>query len=84
MEFKVLITLYFPEIEQKYELYIPINKTINQVIELIKQVVDDSAPSLNLKTKSFRIANRRNNNIYHSTDVVRNTDIRNGTELILF
>lgn len=84
MDYKVLITLYFPEIEQSYELYIPINKTINQVIELIKQVVDDGASSLNLKNKAYRLANRRNNSIYHSNDIVRNTDIRNGSELILF
>ena len=84
MDYKVLINLYVPEIEQSYELYIPINKTVNQVLELLKQVVDDNAPALNLKSKAFRICNRRNNNIYHNNEVIRNTDIRNGTELVMF
>ena len=32
MEYKVLIRIYVPEIEENYEIYIPINKTVYQTI----------------------------------------------------
>ena len=39
MEYKVLIRLYIPEIEQNYEIYIPINKTISQVLVMLNKLV---------------------------------------------
>ena len=39
MDYKVLIRLYVPEIEQNYEVYIPINKTISQVLILLNKLV---------------------------------------------
>lgn len=84
MEYKVLIKLYIPEVERDFELYIPINKTVYQVLELIMQVIEDLVPGVNLKDKNLNLCNRRSNNLYKKDLVIRNTDIRNGTELVLF
>ena len=40
MEYKVLIKLFVPEIEETYELYIPINKTIGELSVLLTQAVN--------------------------------------------
>ena len=39
MEYKVLIKLFVPEIEEAYEAYIPINKTVGQVSVLLNHMV---------------------------------------------
>ena len=32
MQYKILVQFHIPEIEEEYEAYIPINKTIGEVI----------------------------------------------------
>ena len=41
MEYKVLIRLYVPEIEEEYEMYIPINKHIIEITDLLCKLVND-------------------------------------------
>lgn len=83
MEYKVLIKLYVPEIEQNFEMYIPINRTIVQVLVLINKVVSDASTNLYPIKTSLTLINRRTGTIYKNEEIVRNTDIKNGSELII-
>lgn len=83
MEYKVLIKLYVPEIEQSYEVYIPINKTISQVIVLLNKLVSNvSGESYPIK-QNLKLYNRRTFEHYNIESVIRNTNIKNGTELVM-
>ena len=83
MEYKVLIKLYVPEIEQSYEVYIPINKTISQVLILLNKLVCNvSGESYPIK-KNLKMYNRRTFEEYKLESIIRNTDIKNGTELVI-
>ena len=84
MEYKVLIKLYVPEIEQKYEMFIPVNKTIEQIIELLNNIVNENTFGIYPIKNNLNLCNRRNGKIYKYFDIIRNTDIRNGTELVLY
>ena len=83
MNYCVLVTIYVPIIEQKYDMYIPINRTINQVVSLTLELVD----IISMKTYSIKktaiLYNRRTGEIYNQDDIVRNTNIRNSTELVI-
>ena len=83
MEYKVLIRLYVPQIEEIYEMYIPINKTIGEVSELLCNLIFDLS-KVYPKRKNARLCNRRTGIIYERNFVIRQTDIRNGSELIIF
>lgn len=84
MEYKVLIKLYLPEIEQDYELYIPVNKTISEVKEMLITAINNITNGLYPIKNNFELFDRRSNIIYNNSDVVRNTNIRNGSELVMF
>lgn len=84
MEYKVLIKLFVPEIEQSYEMYIPVNRTIGQVIELMNKVVNDLSMGVFPIKAGLNLMNRRENIIYDYKSLIRETDIRNGSELIIF
>lgn len=84
MEYKVLIKLYVPEIEKDYELYIPVNKTVSQVALLLNKVVNDLSFDIYPIKKSVTIMNRRTNDVYDNSKTIRDTNIKNGTELIIF
>ena len=80
---KILIRLYVPSIEETYDLKIPINKKVSEIIVLLIKAIDEirdgsykpeQIPCLySLLTEERIDANLK----------VRDTSIRNGTELIL-
>ncbi len=80
---KVLVCVYVPLIEQKFDLFIPINRKIG----LIKKLIVSSI--IELTNHSYRIngpiklSNKKTNHVYDDDDFIVNTDIRNGTKLVL-
>ncbi|MGN1269150.1 MAG: hypothetical protein ACI4U0_06660 [Candidatus Aphodocola sp.] len=84
MDYKILIKLFLPELEQSFEMYIPVNRTIGQVIELMNKVVNDITLNVYPIKEGLQLMNRRNNTFYEYNDLIRNTNIRNGTELVMF
>ena len=83
MEYRVLIRLLVPEIEEEYEIYIPINKTVGEIVKSINQLTNSmSAGVLPVKDEIYLI-NRYTGVCYPGDAVIRDTDIRNGTELVM-
>jgi len=83
MEYKILIRLYVPEIEQDYEIYIPINKTVSQVSVLLNNLINNISGNVYPTKKKIKIYNRRTLEEYNPKEVIRNTNIKNGTELVI-
>ena len=83
MEYKVLIKLYVPEIEKNYEMYIPINKTVSQVNTLINRLINNITNGVYPIKNKVYLYNRKTSELYSDSIAIRNTDIRNGTELVL-
>lgn len=84
MEYKVLIKLFVPQIEQCYEMYIPVNRTVGQVIELMNKVVNDISGGIFPVKDGLNLMNRRDNVIYDYGQLIRETNIRNGSELVMY
>lgn len=80
---KVLIKLYVPLIEKKYELWIPINKRIYNIIALIVKAINElNDYEYQINTMPL-LYNRKTAKEYNVNSIIKETDIRNGTELIL-
>lgn len=84
MEYKVLIKLIVPEIGEEYELLIPVNRTIKFVSNLLNKFITNVTNGAYPEREVIHLSNRRTGALYNLTDYVRKTDIRNGTELILY
>ena len=83
MENKVLIKLIFLEIDEEFDLFIPVNEVIWKINKmLIKSITDLSNVSINTK-KEYMLINKTTMRRYNNNEIVINTDIRNGTELLL-
>ncbi|MBR2708865.1 hypothetical protein IKE98_00840 [Candidatus Saccharibacteria bacterium] len=83
MEYKVLVRLFVPEIGEEYEIYIPINKFVGEVVESINQLTNSmSSGILPIKDEIYLI-NRQTGACYSGDTLIRDTDIRNGTELVM-
>ena len=81
MEYKVLVTLIVPEIEERYEIYLPINKYIGDICLKLSKIVNDLSKVYPIKNNGI-IFNANTGVLYDSKTLLRNTDIKNGTELI--
>lgn len=84
MEYKVLVSVFVPEIEQNYEFYIPVNKHIDTIIKIINSAINEIEFNQFPIKDTLQLCNRRTGQIYDNGYYVRNTDIRNGTQLVLF
>lgn len=82
MENKVLIRLIVPEIDVCYDVFIPVNEVIWKIKKLfIKSISDIVGVSIDINSE-YSLINKNNSKVYGNNDVVINTDIRNGTELL--
>ena len=82
MEYKVLIRVFVPEIEEEYEMYIPINKTVGEITKSLGQLIT-AMSGIYPPEKNLFLYNRHSSTIYSRNLLIRETDIRNGTELVV-
>ena len=80
---KVYVKLYVPLIEENYELFIPVNKEISDIVKLLVksvQELNDCNYDYNSETGLY---NKDTGIKYKNDKLLIDTDIKNGTKLIL-
>ena len=80
---KILIELEIPLIEKSYDLYIPINNRIGTIKKLIEQAlveITEGAYEMKLDTNFY---SKETGQIYDVNKNVRETDLKNGSRIIL-
>ena len=80
---KVLIKLLVPELDSTFDVFIPVNELIWKITKMLVKSVSDLSGAEIEGNKNFILINKITTRIYNSNEIVINTDIRNGTELIL-
>ena len=82
MNNKVLIKLIAPEFDVCYDVFIPVNEVIWKIKKIfIKSISDLNNLSLDIND-DYVLINKNSSKVYNNNEVVINSDIRNGTELL--
>lgn len=76
---KLLVDLYVLALDKHYEIFIPVDEKVGNVVNLL----DNSLLSMVSSNKKIVLLNLYSGTVYKNNDVVRNTDISNGTKLML-
>ena len=76
---KLLIDLYVLVLDKHFELFVPVDEKVGNVVKML----DKSLLSLLSGNKKYALLNLYSGKIYKNNERVRNTDIQNGTKLIL-
>lgn len=84
MENKVLVELYIPTIEKKYEVFLPVSKTIGDITTLLAKALPDIGGGYYKITQTEKLYSRITGEAYNENLILKNTDIRNGSELVLY
>ncbi len=83
IENKVLVSLSVPVLEKKYDIYIPVNRKIHNVIKMIKNSLFELSNGSFKMDVNYVLYNKENGNPYDMNILVRDSDIRNGSKIIL-
>lgn len=83
MKNKLLIEISIPSIDEDIDLYIPLNKNIANIIVLIGKAVSELKRLDGIKYDNFSLYNAETSLVYSPELIIRETNIRNGTKLVL-
>ena len=83
MKNKVLVRLIVPELDNSFDVFIPVNEIVWKIKKLlVKSVADLSGINLDINRK-YTLINMSTGKIYTNNEIIINTEIRNVTELVL-
>lgn len=76
---KLLVNLYVLVLDKHFEIFVPVDEKVGNIVKLLDKSLLDMLPI----NKKLTLMNLYSGNVYKNNDLVRNTDIQNGTKLIL-
>ena len=83
MKNKILIQVEVPMIEKTYDLYIPVNKKVGTIKRLLEEAVQEITDNEYEPSESTNFYSKETGMIYDVNHTVRDTDLKNGSRIIL-
>ena len=83
MKNKILISLIVPDLDEEYYVYIPINKKIGNVINLLSKAVNELNDGIFCISSKNSLYDRITGEKYSVDKLVRETNIRNSSSIVL-
>ena len=80
---KILIELEVPLIEKSYDLYIPINKTLGTIKQLIEEALVEITDNAYDSKPDTNFYSKETGEMYDINKTVRETNLQNGSRIIL-
>lgn len=83
MKNKVLVELFVPTIDEVYHLYLPVNRKIGNIIVLLNKALFELTNGAFISSDNTLLYNRMTGETYSIDVLLRDTDIRNGSRIVL-
>ena len=80
---KILVLVYIPEIEQEYDVYIPINKKIGTIKKYLISSIEEFNDGNVSNIEKLKLYDKESSMKYNNDTLVKDSEIKNGTKLIL-
>lgn len=74
---KLLVNLYVLSLDKNFEIFIPVDEKVGNVVKLFSKSL------FGVVSNNLVLLNLYSGNVYKNNDIIRRTDIQNGTKLIL-
>ena len=78
-----MVNLIVPEIDRNFDLYLPINKKIGNIINLLNKTISEISNGEYKESITDILYNVTTGERYYPDVLLVNTNIRNGTKLVL-
>lgn len=83
MKNKFLIELIVPQLDEKFDVYIPVNKKVGNIIVLLNKILKEVSNGIYINSNKCSIYNKTTGEKYEMDVLVRETSIRNASCLII-
>ena len=80
---KILIEIEIPLIEKKYDLFIPVNKKVGTIKNLIEKTLLELTDNAYIMRDDTNLYSKITGEIYDVNQTIRDTDLKNGSKIIL-
>lgn len=81
--YKYLVELVVPSIDAKYDIYFPVNRRIGNIIELLNKALFDETNGAYVGSSKTMLYDSSTGDIYNVNLLVRDTNIKNGSIVVL-
>ena len=82
MDFRVYITLDMPILDEEYELLVPIDRRVHDLIGALRENIVGLKEDY-YKDRIPNLYNKSNGTLYDMNMIIKDSDIKTGTRLIL-
>lgn len=82
MDFRVYVILEAPILDKKYELFVPVDRRIHDFISALKKTIPELSEKY-YQNHTPNIYNKTTGKLYDLNMVIKNTDIKMGTRLVI-
>lgn len=80
---KVLVEIYVPGMEQEFDMWLPIHKKIGNIVNLLLKSLNEMSENNVITSDAPLLYNMESAFPYNLNLMLKDTDIKNGTKLIL-
>ena len=82
MDFRVYVIIYAPVLEKEYEVLVPIDRRVHDLVSLLKKSIPELSKDYYASNEP-NIYNKISGSIYDMNVIIKDSNIRTGTRLLL-
>ena len=80
---KILVEVFVPSIRETFEIYIPVDSRISEVLTLIEQAVQELTGGAFLPDRQVVLCERNSGMVYNINMTVEQVGLKNGSQLLI-
>lgn len=80
---KILLEVYIPSIEKEYDIFVPVNKKIGTIKKMIEEGIIDLTDEVYKVSSDTNLYSKETGNMYDVNVRLIDTDLKNGSRIIL-
>lgn len=84
MKNKILVVVTVPMIEKEFDMYIPVVKKIGTIKNLMIKIVEEQSENAFIDDGNKSLYEKNTGEKLNENEYVKNSNIKNGTKLILY
>jgi len=83
MKNKILVDIFVPTINQTFNIFIPVNKSVGEILQILNKTINELTEGEFPISNNLSLINLNTGTIYSLEYSVKNNKILNGSKLIL-
>jgi len=83
MKNKILVEVIVPEIDEKFDVYIPVNRKIGNVIRLLNKAIFELSNGSFTENTQTVLYDKKTGKMFPVDNLVRESGIENGSTIVL-